>query len=86
MRGLAKRNDERAGSPAGRRITTTIIDVGGKVSGVRRRTKADEPRTKQQELRGVPEERNCDWKPTEFERSGLCSTELHSAVPSSRPC
>jgi len=64
MRGLAKRNVEWAGSPAGRPITTTITDVGGKVSGMREAHKADEPRTKQQELIGVPEERNCDWKPS----------------------
>jgi hypothetical protein len=62
MRGLAKRNDDRAGLPlvvASPRLSSTWVG---------RRTKADEPRTKKQELKGVPEERNCDGSLQKFER------------------
>ena len=45
------KEDQRAGSRAGHRVTATIIGSGGEVSEIRgRRTYPDEPRTKQKEV------------------------------------
>ena len=63
------RNDQRAGSPAGHRITATIIDGGAEVSEIRgRRTYADESWTKQKEVRGAPEETTATESLQKFDR------------------
>jgi len=65
MRVSVKKNDQRAGSPAGHCVAATMVGSGEEVSEIRgRRTYAHESRTKQKEVRGAPE-RNCDWNPTE---------------------
>jgi hypothetical protein len=65
MRVSVKKNDQRAGSPAGHCVAATMVGSGEEVSEIRgRRTYAHESRTKQKEVRGAPEG-NCDWNPTE---------------------